>query len=190
MRTAARLSLRTVGTTSPKKTSRYAPYTFHRGPPANHPQTSSGSSSGPAVSISAGFAPLAIATETSGSVVFPACANGVYGLKLTRGAVPTDGVFTLSRSWDCVGAMARAPADLAPLAEALTGRRDLGAAVDAGRGRGLFEGLRMGVVRSTWGVDRAWSKGKWEEPGVVSCDASSRWHWRHGLEVVTDRATT
>ncbi|KND88994.1 putative amidase [Tolypocladium ophioglossoides CBS 100239] len=146
--------------------------------------TAAGSSSGPALSITAGFSPLGIASETTGSAVFPAAANGVYGLKLSHGSVPTDGVFAISASWDCVGVMARDPADLAPLAEALALRPGLRAAVGAGSETG-FEALRIGVTETTWGVDRGFSRGKWEEPDVVEAyEAAVRKMEASGANVV------
>src|SRR5688572_32939672 len=76
-----------------------------------------GSSSGSAVGIVTGFAPLSIGTETSGSTVYPAGLNGLYAMKLGRGQAYTDGVFRLSRAFDGIGVLARTPRDLAALAE-------------------------------------------------------------------------
>ena len=71
-----------------------------------------GSSGGSAVALAAGFAPLALGTDTAGSIRIPAALCGVSGLKPTHGSVPGDGVFPLARSLDHVGPMARTVADV------------------------------------------------------------------------------
>jgi len=147
-------------------------------------QVSGGSSSGPAASVSAGFAPLGIGTETTGSTVLPASTNGIYALKLSYGTVPTHGIFKLSRSFDCVGVMARDPVDLAPLASVLlSGSGDdgpqagnmqadsKGVSLHHGVRDGIekgFEGMGIGVMAPAWGVHESIRKGKWDHPDVVS----------------------
>ncbi|PWY84435.1 amidase [Aspergillus eucalypticola CBS 122712] len=59
-----------------------------------------GSSSGSAVGVSAGCAPLSLGTETSGSVCMPANRAGLYSIIATRGSVPMDGIFRLSKDFD------------------------------------------------------------------------------------------
>lgn len=71
-----------------------------------------GSSGGSAAALAAGFAPLALGTDTAGSIRIPAALCGVAGLKPTHGAVAADGVFALAPSLDHVGPMARTVADL------------------------------------------------------------------------------
>ncbi|PYI34980.1 amidase [Aspergillus indologenus CBS 114.80] len=80
-----------------------------------------GSSSGSAVGVAAGFAPLALGTETSGSVCMPANRAGLYSITATQGSVSLEGVFSLSKGFDKLGAMARCPEDLALMTTALTG---------------------------------------------------------------------
>ena len=80
---------------------------------------SGGSSAGSAVAVAAGIVPLAVGTDTGGSVRIPAALCGIVGLRPTQGAVPTDGVFPLSRSLDTVGPMARTAADCWALWHAL-----------------------------------------------------------------------
>jgi aspartyl-tRNA(Asn)/glutamyl-tRNA(Gln) amidotransferase subunit A len=70
-----------------------------------------GSSSGAGVSLSRGFAPLAIGSDTGGSVRIPAAFNGVVGLKTTIGRIPVDGCMALSPSFDTLGPLARDVAD-------------------------------------------------------------------------------
>ncbi|WP_240809574.1 amidase [Actinomadura sp. WMMA1423] len=81
-----------------------------------------GSSSGSAAAVAAGIVPLAVGTDTGGSVRIPAACCGIVGLKPTLGAVPSDGVFPVSTSLDTVGPMARTADDCLLLWNALTGR--------------------------------------------------------------------
>ncbi|MFD8810323.1 amidase [Streptomyces sp. NPDC059627] len=71
-----------------------------------------GSSGGSAAALAVGLAPLAIGTDTAGSIRIPAAFCGVSGLKPTFGTVPTAGVFPLAPSLDTVGPMARTVEDL------------------------------------------------------------------------------
>jgi len=64
-----------------------------------------GSSGGSAAAVAAGVVPLAIGTDTGGSVRVPAALCGVIGLKVTHGLIPTEGVFPLMPSLDTVGAI-------------------------------------------------------------------------------------
>jgi Asp-tRNA(Asn)/Glu-tRNA(Gln) amidotransferase A subunit family amidase len=95
----------------------------HPGPtvnPWNPRHTPGGSSSGSAASVAAGIVPLALGTQTLGSVVRPAAFNGVVGFKPSFGATPRTGVHPLSPSLDHVGFFARKVDDVA-LALALIG---------------------------------------------------------------------
>jgi amidase len=83
-------------------------------------RSAGGSSSGSGAALSAGLAPLAIGTETDGSITCPASFTGVVGLKPTIGLIPTEGVVPLSSSQDAAGPMARTVADVATLLVALT----------------------------------------------------------------------
>jgi amidase len=75
----------------------------------------SGSSSGSAAAVSAGLAPLAVGTETDGSIVAPASACGVVGIKPTLGLVSRTGIVPISAAQDTAGPMARSVADAAAL---------------------------------------------------------------------------
>ncbi len=79
-----------------------------------------GSSGGSAAAVAAGFAPLALGTDTAGSIRIPAAFCGIIGLKPTHGAVSTSGVFPLAPSLDHVGPMARSIPDLRMLLAVLT----------------------------------------------------------------------
>lgn len=84
-------------------------------------RTPGGSSSGSGAAVAAGIAPIALGTETDGSIVCPAGVNGVVGLKPTHSLVSTTGVVPLAASQDCVGPLGRSVADVAVALTALTG---------------------------------------------------------------------
>ena len=107
-------------------------------------RTPSGSSSGSGAAVAAALAAAAIGTETDGSIVSPANANGVCGLKPTVGAVPGLGIVPISASQDSAGPLTRCVADLGLLGGVLAGRIEW---ADAGRRPDLLRGARLGVVR-------------------------------------------
>jgi aspartyl-tRNA(Asn)/glutamyl-tRNA(Gln) amidotransferase subunit A len=82
---------------------------------------SGGSSAGSAVAVAAGIVPLALGTDTGGSVRIPAACCGIVGLRPTSGAVPVDGVFPLSPTLDSVGPIARTVDDCRLMWRALSG---------------------------------------------------------------------
>src|SRR6201997_4322538 len=83
------------------------PYALDRNP--------SGASSGAAAGVAAGLAPLAIGTETDGSIVSPASACGIVGIKPTNGLVSRRGIVPISPVQDTAGPMATCVADAAAL---------------------------------------------------------------------------
>ncbi len=87
----------------------------------DEPHVPGGSSSGSAVAVAAGLVPVALGTDTSGSVRVPASLCGVTGLKTTVGRVSRAGVYTLSATLDSVGPLARSAADCALVYEAMQG---------------------------------------------------------------------
>jgi len=93
--------------------------------PAHNPYRpsamSGGSSAGSAVAVAAGIVPLAVGTDTGGSVRIPAACCGVTGLRPTYGAVAGDGVFPLSPTLDAVGPIARTVDDCRLMWHALGG---------------------------------------------------------------------
>jgi aspartyl-tRNA(Asn)/glutamyl-tRNA(Gln) amidotransferase subunit A len=127
-------------------------------PPARNPWNREhhpgGSSSGSGAGVAAGFFPLALGTDTGGSVRNPASACGIVGLKPTYGLVSRRGVFPLSFTLDHVGPLTRTVADNALLLDAIAGHdpADPGSAATPahGFGRLLDRGvrdLRIGFVR-------------------------------------------
>jgi Asp-tRNA(Asn)/Glu-tRNA(Gln) amidotransferase A subunit family amidase len=97
---------------------------FHPGPtrnPRDLERTPGGSSSGSAAAVAAGMVPLAIGSQTNGSMIRPASYCGVYGIKPTHGLVSRARSLTLSRALDHVGVFARSLADSALILETLAG---------------------------------------------------------------------
>jgi aspartyl-tRNA(Asn)/glutamyl-tRNA(Gln) amidotransferase subunit A len=133
-------------------------------PPARNPWNRDhhpgGSSSGSGSGVCAGLFPLALGTDTGGSVRNPASACGIVGLKPTYGLVSRRGVFPLSFTLDHVGPMTRTVADNALLLDAIAGHdpADPGSVASSARyfGRDLnrgVRGLRIGFVRHFHEID-------------------------------------
>lgn len=87
-------------------------------------QTPCGSSSGSGAAVAAGFAPLTVGTETSGSIICPASLNGVVGLKPTPGLLSRSGIIPLAPKLDTPGPMTRTVRDAALLLNAMAGSDD------------------------------------------------------------------
>lgn len=95
---------------------------FHPGPTANPhdlTRTPGGSSSGSAAAVADGMVPVALGTQTAGSVVRPASFCGIFGLKPTYAALPLGGVKAVSPSLDTLGVLARDAEDCALVAGVL-----------------------------------------------------------------------
>jgi aspartyl-tRNA(Asn)/glutamyl-tRNA(Gln) amidotransferase subunit A len=115
-------------------------------------RVSGGSSGGSAVALAARFVPLALGSDTGGSIRVPSAFCGMVGLKPTYGRVSAAGVFPLARSLDHPGPMARTPADAALLLAAIAGAdpddpatsAQPAGGLDANLGHGLSD-LRVGV---------------------------------------------
>lgn len=80
-----------------------------------------GSSSGSAAAVAAGLAPLAVGTETCGSITSPSSQNGVVGLKPTLGLVSRDGIVPISDELDTAGPIARTVEDAILLMAVMAG---------------------------------------------------------------------
>jgi len=118
-----------------------------------------GSSSGSAAAVSANFGALAVGTETDGSIVCPASANGVVGIKPTVGLVSRAGIIPISHTQDTAGPLCRTVADAAALLTVLAGAdpRDAATAASAGHveqdytaflKKDGLRGARIGVARA------------------------------------------
>lgn len=84
-------------------------------------RTPGGSSSGSAAAVAAGMVPLALGTQTNGSIIRPAAYCGVFGMKPSHGLVSRAGVLAHSRALDHIGPFARSLDDLALILDAICG---------------------------------------------------------------------
>jgi amidase len=134
------------------------PYALDRNP--------CGSSSGSGAAVAANLCAIAVGTETDGSVVCPASANGIVGIKPTLGLVSRAGIIPIAHSQDTAGAMARTVRDAAILLATLAGvdPRDSATAESSGKMPGDYtkfldpeglRGARLGVARKYFGFSDA-----------------------------------
>lgn len=107
-------------------------------------RTACGSSSGSAVAVVRRFAPVAVGTETNGSIVCPASVNGLVGFKPSVGMIPQVGIVPISHTQDAAGPMAANVTDAALLLGAMSvPGRDFRVTLDANS----LKGARIGVAR-------------------------------------------
>lgn len=117
-----------------------------------------GSSSGSAAAVACSFAAVAVGTETSGSILSPASANSLVGIKPTVGLISRSGIIPISHSQDTAGPIAKTVADAATLLTALAGTDPSDPATYGSQGsqvdyrqyldRDALRGARIGVPRS------------------------------------------
>ncbi len=127
-------------------------------------RNASGSSSGSGAAIAASLAAAALGTETDGSIVSPASANGLVGIKPTLGLVSRAGIVPIAHSQDTAGPMARTVSDAVALLTAIAGTdpRDAATAEASAHAtdytkfldRDALKGARIGVVRSQFSAPR------------------------------------
>lgn len=158
------------------------PHALDRGP--------SGSSGGTGAALAAAFGQVGIGSDTGGSIRGPSSANGIAGLKPTRGLLSRDGIIPLGLSYDTGGPMARSLQDVAIFLGTMTGVDPADPATHASGGRfykdylpflkrGALKGARIGVVRDTLGqdaeVDRIFEESiaKLRELGAILVDPVS-----------------
>ena len=120
-------------------------------------RNTSGSSSGSGAAVAAGLAPLAVGTETDGSIVSPASIMGIVGIKPTVGLVSRAGLIPIAHSQDTAGPMARSVADAAALLSAMAGSDPRDGATREASARAIdytrvldpnaLQGARLGLVR-------------------------------------------
>jgi amidase len=137
------------------------PYALDRNP--------CGSSSGSGAATAANLCAVSVGTETDGSIVCPASANGLVGLKPTLGLVSRSGIIPIAHSQDTTGPMCRTVADAAALLNVLMGvdPRDAVTKTSAGKAQADYtkfldlnglKGARLGVVRKSFGFNEAVDK--------------------------------
>ncbi len=114
--------------------------------PHNPLHTPGGSSSGSAAAVADRMLPLALGTQTAGSIIRPAAFCGVVGYKPSLGRVPGASVKSLSPTMDVIGGFGRSVKDAALLGAVLTGDLRLLQGQEPGA-------LRIGLFRSPWGMD-------------------------------------
>ena len=124
--------------------------------PADPGRVAGGSSGGSAVAVAEGVVPLALGTDTGGSVRQPAAFCGVFGIKPTYGRLSRHGVIAYASSLDQVGVFARDPDDAAVALAAMAGH-DPADATTATRDAAEVEpvavdlrGLRVGRIADLW----------------------------------------
>ena len=154
------------------------------GTPANAsdpatPRVPGGSSSGAGVAVARGLGPLAIGSDTGGSVRIPAAVNGVVGLKTTIGALPNAGVMPLAPLLDTVGPLAATVADAAAMWSVLSAAApvDLAGAsldnrllvaVDDPLWRGLDPGIDEACRAAVAKLEAAGARVVWRDVGELA----------------------
>ncbi len=124
-----------------------------------------GSSSGSAVAVAANVCPIAVGTETDGSIVCPAQTCGIVGIKPTLGLVSRSGIIPIAHSQDTAGPMARTVEDAAIALSVLIGVDPRDPLTNAAHTKGNIDytqqlsphglqGARLGVARNFFGAHR------------------------------------
>ncbi|MGJ3263956.1 MAG: amidase [Salinarimonas sp.] len=137
--------------------------------------TPGGSSSGSAAAVAAGMLPLALGTQTGGSVIRPAAFCGIAAIKPSARLLPTVGVKCFSWTLDTVGLFAATVPDVAHALAALARRPHL--ALPEGDPLERFAGLRLGVLAQDFAGDS-------EPEAAVALEAAARAAERAGARVV------
>ena len=124
--------------------------------PHDHSRVPGGSSGGSAAAVAAGFAPLALGSDTGGSIRQPAALCGVVGVKPTYGAVSRYGLIAFASSLDQIGPFARTVSDAAALLQVIAGPDPLDStswprAFPPLDGSKEVAGLRVGIVKELSG---------------------------------------
>ena len=143
----------------------------------------SGSSSGSAAGVAAALAPVAVGTETDGSIVCPASACGIVGLKPTSGLVSRHGIVPISPVQDTAGPMAACVADAAALLAVLAAAdpQDPAASDDPDMAERAWLPSARPPSRAPWiprpSMARGWASGGLRRPRRAPPPAPC-WTWR------------
>lgn len=112
--------------------------------PYNRNSSPSGSSSGSAVAVAANLCAISVGTETWGSIISPAQANGIVGIKPTTGLISNDGIVPVSCTFDTADPMTRTVHDAAVLLGMLARRNYIREPNDCG-----LQNIRIGIYGAT-----------------------------------------
>jgi len=112
--------------------------------PVNRETDPSGSSTGSAAAVAANLCVVSVGTETCGSIISPAIAQEIVGIKPTAGLLSGQGIIPISATLDTAGPMARTMTDCVILLEGLTGRSYTQYLEGAS-----LNGLRIGIYNKT-----------------------------------------
>ncbi|KAI0100918.1 amidase family protein [Nemania sp. FL0031] len=115
--------------------------------PSGH-SNPAGSSSGSAIGVAAGFAPISIGAESTGSLMMPACRASLYSIKPTVGIVPGDGCLSISLHHDILGPMAKSARDIADILDVIVDpiQTNIPEGGYAAALTGKWDNIRVGVV--------------------------------------------
>lgn len=152
-----------------------------------------GSSSGAASAVALGAASIGLATDTAGSIRVPASYQGLWGLRTTHGAVPTDGVVPLAPDFDTIGLLVRS-ADLLdtaaralvpdcarPLDGTMVGLQHLACEVDL---TSAAEAFRIHQAYQAWQAHGAWLR---DHPDAVIGPVADRFRFAATITEATDQ---
>lgn len=139
--------------------------------PHNPAHTPGGSSSGSAAAVAAGMVPVALGTQTLGSVIRPAAFCGIVGFKPSYGAINRAGLKYASESADTIGIFVRAVADIPPVLAAFTG-----APIES-YDKVLDKAPRIGLVRGIeWDKASSAAQAAFEDAAKRLAKAGARLH--------------
>lgn len=139
--------------------------------PWNPSLSPGGSSGGSAVAVASGESPLALGTDTAGSIRIPADFCGVFGLRPSSASVPLDGVWPIAPSVDQVGPIARSAGDLAITFECLAGSGPPAKGTERANPPVRFEALRVGISRDLDGGLADAERLRWTERAAAHLEA-------------------
>lgn len=143
-----------------------------------------GSSGGSAVAVASGQVPLALGSDTGGSVRQPGSFCGLVALKPQYGAVSRHGLVAFASSLDVVGPMARTARDCALLFDAVRGHDPRDATSRAGMAPFDSAGLERPLGATTLGVPRAWLESGLDEDVRTAFEATCRRFADLGTKIV------
>ncbi|GAA3082586.1 amidase [Rhizobium viscosum] len=172
----------------------------HYGTPENphsrdEPRIPGGSSSGAGVAVAAGLVPVAMGTDTGGSVRIPAALNGIVGYKATRGRYAMEGVYPLATSLDSLGPLCRSVQDAIWVDAAMRGLTAPNISWQSLKGieiviprNVVFDGLGPGVAEAfAGGVERLRSAGALVSPiEIAAFDEILALMAKHGALVTAE----